>query len=102
MSKSYERFKALRKKTMSAIHNDLNEDPFCKSYEGSFEIAACYPNYFEDETGDQGPDAYCIRLHCYVLGPNRHYEWFGQTLDEALDSAEEDLNQWIGEVGHES
>ena len=47
-----------------------------------------------DNKPDQ-PDFYLIRLHCYVLGPGRHYEWKGRTLKNALDKAEKDINQWI-------
>lgn len=37
------------------------------------------------------------KLHCYVIGPSRHYEWRGRTMDEALDKAEADINTWIEE-----
>lgn len=90
-----QRFQTLRQRVIKAIAEELQEDSYCKSYEGTFEIVTCYPNYFEDEIGECRPKAYCIRLHCYVLGPNRHYEWFGSTLGEALDDAERDINQWF-------
>lgn len=92
-----QRFQTLRQRVMKAITEELKRDDYCKSYEGTFEIVTCYPDYFEDESGKCGPNAYCVRLHCYVLGPNRHYEWFGNTLSEALDDAERDINRWIME-----
>lgn len=94
-----ERFDALRKLTMDAIGRELEIDCCGKSYEGAFEILVSYPDYFDreyDNKPDQ-PDFYLIRLHCYVLGPGRHYEWKGRTLKNALDKAEMDINQWIRE-----
>lgn len=90
------RFFALRKKVMKAIAEQLVEDPCCKSYEGTFEWITCYPNYFEDERGSNGPCYYVLVLHCYVLGPSRHYEWSGKTRDEALSKAEKEINSWLG------
>ena len=91
------RFHALRKKVMCAIARQLEEDSCCKSYEGTFELIIGYPNYFEDETAEAGPDSYCVRLHCYVLGPRRHYDWFGKTFAEALSKAESEISGWLGE-----
>lgn len=92
------RFLELRKKVMKAIAAQLAEDPHCKSYEGTFEWTVCYPDYFEDEEGTQAPRLYVLTLHCYVLGPGRHYDWHGKTMKEALDKAEKDILVWIGEV----
>lgn len=91
-----ERFYELRKKVMKAIEEQLAEDPHCKSYEGTFEWTTCYPNYFEDEKGSKGPCFYVLTLHCYVLGPSRHYDWSGKTRDEALSKAEKEINSWLG------
>lgn len=90
-----DRFRKLRKKVMAAIGRQLECDADCKSYEGVFEWLAGYPCYFEDETGTAKPDFYQLTLHCYVLGPSRHYEWTGATPDEVLDQAERDIHQWI-------
>ena len=89
------RFKALRKAVMDAIAEELREDGHCKSYEGAFELIVGYPNFFEDEAATSGPDSCCIRLHCYVLGPSRHYDWIGKTFSEALDKAEKEVKSWI-------
>lgn len=94
----HERFKALRKKVMDAVRWELTQnDGYGKSYEGTFELIVGYPNYYEDEEATQGPDSYCIRLHCYVLGPARHYDWFGKTFGEALTKAEREIGSWIKE-----
>jgi len=90
------RFHALRKKVMDAVKEQLEYDGHCKSYEGAFEVTVCYPNYFEDENASQGPAYYVITLHCYVLGPHRHYDWHGKTFAEALRKAEDEINSWLG------
>lgn len=99
MEKSYKRFLALRRKVMTGIKKALEIDPGCKSYEGCMELLIEYPNYFElNESEEDTPNWYEICLHCYVLGPARHYEWRGRTLDEALDAAEKEISMWIAEV----
>jgi hypothetical protein len=90
----YSRFLALRRRVMQAIRRELEEDPCYKSYEGTFELLASYPDYFDGEYTDE-PDFFKIVLHCYVLGPARHYEWTGKTFKEALDSAEGEIDSWI-------
>ena len=54
-----------------------------------------YPNAFEDETGEAEPSFYLIKLHCYVLGPNRHYEWSGDTWEQALERCLADVEGWL-------
>ncbi len=89
-----QRFEKLRKRVMNAIKREIERDGGHKSYEGTLEWTICYPNYFEDETATQGPCFYQLTLHCYVLGPSRHYTWDGNTMAEALDNAERDIYQW--------
>jgi len=91
-----ERFYRLRQDTFNAIEGALKRDGHHKSYEGRFSII--FPNYFQ-----QDDDAYWIderwgiELSCYVLGPSRHYGWYGKTFAEALEKAEDDLYKWIAE-----
>ena len=94
-----ERFRILRKNVMEAVKYRL-DDGF-KSYEGTFEVVVCYPNYFEDESGEQSPCYYKITLHCYVLGPHRHYDWGGSTFGEALAKAEKEIYSWLNEEAEE-
>jgi hypothetical protein len=89
------RFDALRKRVMNAIAEELKKDGHCKSYEGTFEWTTCYPNYFEDPEGKAAPDFYVLRLHCYVLGGGRHYEWCGETRTEVLEKAEKEIDSWL-------
>ena len=88
------RFAELRVKVARMIRDELAIDCCCKSYEGTWEVSAEYPNYFEDETASQQPKWYCITLHCYVLGPSRHYSWTGHTFSEALEKAEQAISEW--------
>lgn len=91
------RFAALRKKVTDYIMEYLKEDCGHKSYEGTWELLVSYPSYFEDETATAAPDFYQIALHCYIIGPSRHYDWHGESWDEVLTACERDINQWIGE-----
>jgi hypothetical protein len=88
------RFYALRKRVMDAIAEEIENG--CKSYEGAFEWTTCYPNYFEDENGVMNANHFVLTLHCYVLGPARHYDWHGKTMSEALDKAEKEISSFIG------
>lgn len=92
---TFERFCNLRKRVAKAIHEELIEAPCHKSYEGTWEITVGYPDYFDDDTATAGPDFYRIVLHCYVLGPGRHYNWDGRTFEQALDACEKAVNSWI-------
>lgn len=99
MEKAYARFLALRRKVMAGVKKALAIDCSCKSYEGFMELVIEFPDYFEmDRSEENAPNRYIIKLHCYVLGPARHYEWRGRTLDEALDAAEKEISMLIEEV----
>lgn len=86
-----ERFFSLRKRLFKAIDKALQEDSHCKSYEGSIAITQQFPDFFEDEYAKESSDYYRITLHCYVLGPARHYDFIGSTFSAALDKFE----KWI-------
>lgn len=89
------RFDKLRQRLMKAIQYELEQDGYCKSYEGTFEVVMSFPDYFADPTGEKQPDFVAIRLHCYVIGPHRHYEWQGPTFLDALRKAEAEIDSWI-------
>lgn len=89
-----ERFCRLRKIVAKEIERQLAIDCCCKSYEGTWELTVSYPNYFEDETATAKPDFYQITLHCYVIGPSRHYRWSGKSWDECLNKCELDIDEW--------
>lgn len=83
------RFDSLRNRVFRMIGKELEEDSYCKSYEGAIDIEISYPNYFEEEK----PVIFIITLHCYILVNGRHQNFYGNTFREALDRFEE----WIKE-----
>lgn len=85
-------FMQLRAKLFSCIQRALEEDDYSKSYEGTFELIM--PSYFEESYDHPEDDAWILRLHCYVIGPNRHYEWQGRTMTEVVAKAKESIDQW--------
>ena len=92
------RFDNLRQRTAKAIARSLKIDPAHKSYEGTWEVEVSFPNYFEDAFGCALPDFVEIRLHCYVLGPSRHYRWIGNNFLDALRKAEAEVDSWSEEL----
>lgn len=88
----YNEFLKLRKRVFDAL-SKIDMSCGCKSYEGTFEISIEYNNYFEQENDDIYDVV--IKLHCYVLGPARHYTWKGKTLLEAVNKCKIDVEQWI-------
>ena len=84
-----ERFFMLRKRLFGLIERQLKRDNCCKPYEGSLEVHIEYDDYFEDYREE--PYAVFIYLHCYCVGPDRHYKFEGETMETALDG----LEQWI-------
>ena len=96
---SWLRFLDLRQKLFKAI-KEVTEDSRStwKSYEGRFDITFSLPNYFEEQESDAKAE-WCIHLACYVIGPSRGSDWIGETFEEALDAAENDINIWL--IEHE-
>jgi len=90
----WDRFMRLRSKLFKAIKESLEIDNYCKSYEGRFDIEMSLPNYFE---GGEQPPTWGIHLACYVIGPNRGEDWYGDTFREALLRAEKDIVEWIAD-----
>lgn len=92
----FKRFEALRQRVFAYIEAYLEEDGHCKSYEGAWSLH--FPNYFVDpENPSKWDEPYAATLHCYLLGPARHYDWRGKSWGEVFDRAEKDINRWIGE-----
>ena len=94
---SLEKFNQIRKLVADYIREYLKDDCGHKSYEGTWEFLESYPSYFEDETATAAPNFYQITLHCYVLGPGRHYERKGNSLEKVLADCERDIQRWIQE-----
>jgi hypothetical protein len=64
-----------------------------KSYEGAMTLHM--PDWFQQ--GEPRPDAWAVEIHCYVLGPGRHYQYEARTLGEAVAKARADVDAWIAE-----
>ena len=90
------RLLALRLRLFAYIDEMVRRGDSGKVYEGTFEII--FPSYFHDRNvrtfslihGDQNSRAWGIKLHCYLIGPARHYDWMAESLSLALDAAERD------------
>lgn len=91
-------FSALRKRLAEALAALLKEGAHHKSYEGSWELTFCFNDVFRDPEGDAPPYFFLIKLHCYLMGPSRHYEWGGTSWEEALLRCRHDVEMWIKEA----
>jgi hypothetical protein len=85
----YARFENLRADLFDVIRKCLERDGHCKHYEGRFTIK--FPDCFSNEQ-------WAIRLDSYVVGPSRHYEWWGETFIDVLQQAETDIRAWMYEA----
>ena len=100
-----------RELVFSGIKRSLEQDGYCKSYEGALEFHVRLPNYFKEVHGedhgfmaamggDPGPN-YKLTLHCYVLGPARHYDWEDSDVVDVFARATADVQRWISELEEE-
>lgn len=96
-AKSMAQFDKLRRSTAQCIKAILDAGEPGKMYEGTWEILCSYLDAFEDPDCTSGPVYWEIHLHCYLLGPARHYEWSGETFEEALVKCQADVLEWIAE-----
>jgi hypothetical protein len=88
-SEQIERLTRLRQRTYDVIEKYLAEDGHCKSYEGTWELTACWPNYFDAKhVAAPEPTGWVLTLHCYLFGPSRHYSWHAETVDAVLAQGE--------------
>lgn len=94
----YARFETLRADLFDAIAVILSRDGHSKSYEGTFRIQ--FPGYYEVRavTEDASDEPWSLSLDCYLIGPSRHYEWWGATFAEVLSKAETDIRAWMHEA----
>ena len=75
-------FSALRKRLAEALAALLKEGPHHQSYEGTWDLTF----------------GFLIKLHCYLMGPSRHYEWGGTSWEGALLRCRRDVEMWIKEA----
>ena len=96
----YNDFLDLRESLFRAIDKYLEvSDGHCKSYEGRFRIIQMLPDYFESKIDSH--ITYEITLDLYVVGPNRHYSWDGNSFLEAFLKCKSDVEAWIAEFYNE-
>ncbi len=87
------RFSALRVMVDKAVEHAWENGEPGKSYEGAWEVTCGFPS--TDEGGStKGACYWQIVLHCYLLGPSRHYTWAGKTFKEALTKCEQNVIPW--------
>jgi len=97
------RFLALRLRLFLYLDEMVWRGDSGKVYEGTFEII--FPSYWHDRNvktfslirSDQNSNVWGLKLHCYLLGPARHYQWFDSNLSCAIDKAKKDIEAWIAE-----
>lgn len=93
-----QRFYALRRRVFEAIEAIRATGEGGKSYEGTFEIRYDFEECNALDEIEDKPIGVEIVLHCYLLGPARHYSWRGNSLHDALNKCEDDINLWITEA----
>lgn len=83
------------------IEKSLAQSSHCKGYEGRIEYGVALPSYFEAKHEREVPPEHQLCLHCYVLGPSRHYKWTAPSLDQVFENATADVRKWIAELAEE-
>lgn len=94
--RDWDRFYALRKDLHNALNRAIEMGEPGKSWEGEMAVTVFFPGVYDEW------DEPVVRIHAdvYLIGPNRHYDWTGDTFSEALDRAESDIRGWLrGERG---
>lgn len=88
----------LRKQLNAAIRHQQAQGEPGKYYEGTFELYIRWPECDADPNAEQEPEQYTLMMHSYLVGPGRHYEWKGKTLEEAMEKCKKDVQAWIAGV----
>ena len=98
----FAQLRELRLKVNAAIQyqREVRHEPG-KSYEGIFEVTLAFPEQYDDPQATAPPDWCKIVLHCYLIGPSRHYEWTDASMEKALERCRNDVEQWCEEVYEE-
>ena len=96
LSPEFERdFTALRKRLNDCINWMRAHGEPGKSYEGAWEIRIGLPDATDDPNAELPPDWCEIKLHCYLVGPSRHYSWTDKTVEKAFEQCRKEVEQWI-------
>jgi hypothetical protein len=97
LHEAIDRIEALRVDLLAAIQERIDADGYCKSYEGMIKLV--WPSWNQIDNGTEEP--WTVELHCYLIGPSRHYDWTGATPLQAVQRAENDIRDWIDESREE-
>ncbi|PAB59018.1 hypothetical protein [Anaeromicrobium sediminis] len=90
---SIERFATLRKELFSIMSKELHLHTNPKSYEGKFRVG--FPNFFEEYDSNNYKRWY-IELDLHMLYPfGKTHIWYGNSFEEALHKAENEIRNWI-------
>ena len=82
-----ERFTSLRQRVLDEIERQRKKGELGKMADGDMELIYRIKN--------DGFVQWFMTLHCYLIGPGRHYSWRGENLSAVLSAAEEDIDEWI-------
>lgn len=97
LAKQLARFDELREMVDKAVKHAWAHGAPGKSYEGVWELHIEYPSTDGGGAKQRPPFFWEITLHCYLIGPYRHYKWRGKTFKDALDKCYEDVVAWCAE-----
>lgn len=93
----FKQLQLLREKVFNAVRYCKERGEPGKSYEGTFEVHFEYPSWCDNDD-IKAPPCFCeIRLHCYLIGPSRHYTWTGKNMESALNKCRRDIEKWCKE-----
>ena len=84
------RFRLLWEKVLEEIERQHRNGEPGKMSDGDISI-----KIFIDNSGEV---IWQIWLYCYLIGPQKQYDWKAATFSEALDKAIKDVNAWIEEA----
>ncbi len=87
------RFRLLREKVQEEVERQRKRGEPGKMCDGDISVKIFFDN--------DGEVIWQIWLYCYLIGPQRQYDWEASTFSEVLDKAIKDVNKWIEEAKEE-
>ncbi len=84
------RFRLLREMVFNEIERQRRNGEGGKMSDGQISV-----KIFLDNDGEVH---WQIWLYCYLIGPQRQYDWEAATFSDVLDKAVADVNAWIEEA----
>lgn len=87
------RFRMLRENVRAEVERQRKRGEPGKMSDGDISVKIFFDN--------DGEVIWQIWLYCYLIGPQRQYDWEAPTFSEVLDKAIKDVNKWIEEAKEE-